>query len=214
MSVWWSLGRRGPWGPMIALIGFVTLGATQAAASTPAEKVVAELASRVWEVLHRSDLEPADRHARLVEIIEAHTDVELLGRLVLGRHWRRLDGAQKQSYDRLFRAVVIGSLGRRLAQLSSDSSVSLEDRFHLLGSQPAGRTDVLVRSKVVPDRGQEVALDWRLRQRSGRIVVIDLAIAGVSMLVSQRSEFAAVIERGDLEGLLAELEARAQATGS
>jgi hypothetical protein len=40
-------------------------------------------------------------------------------------------------------------------------------------------------------------------------VVIDLIVEGASLLVSRRSEFAAVIERGDLTGLFAELQARA-----
>jgi ABC-type transporter MlaC component len=40
-------------------------------------------------------------------------------------------------------------------------------------------------------------------------MIIDVIVEGASMLVSQRSEFAAVIERHDLDGLLAELRARA-----
>ena len=40
-------------------------------------------------------------------------------------------------------------------------------------------------------------------------MIIDLIIEGISLLVSQRSEFAAVIERSDMEGLLTELQARA-----
>jgi phospholipid transport system substrate-binding protein len=57
--------------------------------------------------------------------------------------------------------------------------------------------------------GGALAVDWRLRDGGGGPVVIDVIIEGVSLLVSQRSEFAAVIERSDMEGLLAELQARA-----
>jgi ABC-type transporter MlaC component len=39
-------------------------------------------------------------------------------------------------------------------------------------------------------------------------VVIDLIIEGISLLVTQRSEFAAVLERAGVDGLLAELNAR------
>jgi ABC-type transporter MlaC component len=45
-------------------------------------------------------------------------------------------------------------------------------------------------------------------------VIIDLIVEGASLLVSQRSEFAAVIERQKLDGLLAQLRARAGATSS
>jgi phospholipid transport system substrate-binding protein len=54
-----------------------------------------------------------------------------------------------------------------------------------------------------------VDVDWRLRDAAHGPVIIDLIIEGISLLVSQRSEFAAVIERSDMEGLLTELQARA-----
>jgi phospholipid transport system substrate-binding protein len=62
---------------------------------------------------------------------------------------------------------------------------------------------------VFPREGQPLALDWRLRAGPSGPVIIDLIVEGASLLVSQRSEFAAVIERSDLDGLLAELRARA-----
>ncbi len=40
-------------------------------------------------------------------------------------------------------------------------------------------------------------------------MILDLVIEGASLLVTQRSEFASVIERSDVDGLLAELSARA-----
>jgi ABC-type transporter MlaC component len=39
-------------------------------------------------------------------------------------------------------------------------------------------------------------------------VIIDLIVEGISLLVTQRSEFAAVLERSGVDGLLAELRAR------
>jgi ABC-type transporter MlaC component len=59
-----------------------------------------------------------------------------------------------------------------------------------------------------------VHVDWRLRDAGQGPVIIDLIIEGASLLVAQRSEFATVIERADIDGLLAELEARAGPAGS
>ena len=71
-----------------------------------------------------------------------------------------------------------------------------------------------MRSKVAPPTGDTLSVDWRLRMQGDQPVIIDLIIEGVSLLVSQRSEFAAVIERSDMDGLLAELRARAGSTES
>jgi len=67
---------------------------------------------------------------------------------------------------------------------------------------------------VQPQSGDSLSVDWRLREGDDGPVIIDVIIEGVSLLVSQRSEFAAVIERSNMEGLLAELQARADSTSS
>jgi ABC-type transporter MlaC component len=53
------------------------------------------------------------------------------------------------------------------------------------------------------------AVDWRLRNVEGSLSIIDLLIDGVSLLVTKRSEFAAIVEQGSIDELLAELEASA-----
>ena len=130
-------------------------------------------------------------------------------RLALGRHWNRLPEAERQTYQTLFRDVVIRSMARRLDTYADDAKAPLAERFRIVSSTPVGTNDVLVRSKVFPKQGQPLDMDWRLRVEGARPVIIDLIIEGASLLVSQRAEFAAVIERGDLDGLLAELRARA-----
>jgi phospholipid transport system substrate-binding protein len=52
-------------------------------------------------------------------------------------------------------------------------------------------------------------VDWRIRERGdGDLVAIDVIIEGISLVVTQRSEFSAVIERSGMDGLLAELRQR------
>ena len=147
-------------------------------------------------------------------LFEARTDVGLISRLALGRYWNQLSETQRQDYQELFRAVVIRGMARRLTSYAGDADGPMKERFQVLSSAPAGKRDTLVRSRVFPPNGQPLALDWRLRTGASGPVIIDLIVEGASLLVSQRSEFAAVIERYDLDGLLAELRARAQSTRS
>jgi phospholipid transport system substrate-binding protein len=140
--------------------------------------------------------------------------VPLLSRLVLGRHWQELNEAQRARYEELFGTVVMRNLARRLDQYANGVSGPLDQHFRILGQQPAGHDDVLVRTKVRTETDDNVDVDWRLRPNDGRPVIIDMIVEGASLLVSQRSEFAAVIERSSLDGLLAELRARAQSSES
>jgi phospholipid transport system substrate-binding protein len=209
-----QLGRRGTLllaTVLVASAWSVTPAPAQAE-DAGAEQVVQGLVEDIWTTLRRDDVDDDRRVDDLRALLEARTDVALLSRLALGRHWQRLREAQRRDYQELFRVVVIGSMARRLNTYAEDAATPLEERFRIVSSAPVGTHDVLVRSKVFPSNAQPLSLDWRLRAGDSGPVIIDLIVEGASLLVSQRSEFAAVIERHDLEGLLAELRARAGAT--
>jgi phospholipid transport system substrate-binding protein len=182
------------------------------AAETSPEGVVQGLVEEIWATLRRDDMGSKERVDALAILLEARTDVPLIGRLALGRYWNRLPEADRRDYQELFREVVIRSMARRLNTYVDDAEAPLDKRFRIVSSAAVGSDDVLVRSQVFPSQGQPLNMDWRLRSTAAGPVVIDLIIEGASLLVSQRSEFAAVIERGDVAGLLAELRARAKST--
>ena len=209
-------GRRA----LLALaLGGVALGPLAWPRAVPAsgpdaEQVVLGLADEIWTTLRSNGVDPQGRVEKLTALLAARADVGLISRLALGRHWKELPEAQRQDYQELFRAVVIRSFARRLDGYAPEAEGGLEERFQILGSAPAGERDTLVRSKVYPAEGPPVALDWRLRATDAGPLIIDLIVEGASLLVSQRSEFAAVIERQKLDGLLAELRARAGSANS
>lgn len=202
---------RGVLALAVGVVGLGLLaGPDPALASDPnPDQVVQGLAEDIWSTLRTNGLDEERRVDELMVLFEARTDVRLISRLALGRYWNRLAEQQRQDYQALFRDVVIRSMARRLNSYARDAKGPIEERFQILSSVPAGKHDTLVRSKVFPTNGPPLALDWRLREGDAGPVIIDLIIEGASLLVSQRSEFAAVIERHDLDGLLAELRARA-----
>jgi phospholipid transport system substrate-binding protein len=178
-----------------------------------ADALVRQLAEGAWTVLHRTDLDQRQRVDQLAVLLESKTDVALLSRLALGRNWQRLNPQQQTRYEQLFGQVVIRGLARRLDQYVGSADGTLADHLQLVSSQPVGKDDVLVRTKVTTPQGDVLDVDWRLRGRD-QPVILDLVIEGASLLVAQRSEFAAVIERSDIDGLLAELTARAGSADS
>lgn len=209
-----EMGRRALLGTILAAALLASIGQPARAQPSSAEMVVHDLAQQVWALLAREDLDERSRLDQLAGTLESKTDVDLLSRLVLGRYWRLSSEEQRAGYQQLFRDVVMRDLAMRLHRYAHGTSGSIEDHFQIVGSGRVGEGDALVRSRVVPEDGKPVTVDWRLRERPDGPVIIDLVIEGVSLLVSQRSEFAAVIERRDMDGLLAELRARAGSSKS
>ena len=73
-----------------------------------------------------------------------------------------------------------------------------------------GRNDALVSTQIL-SQGPPLAVDWRVRELDDNsLVAIDVIVEGVSLIVTQRSEFGAVVERQGMDGLLTELRLRAE----
>jgi phospholipid transport system substrate-binding protein len=173
-----------------------------------AEAVVQQLVEQVWQLLaERGDAPDIDRE-HLLSVLDEGTDLTLLGRLVLGRYWRDATPRQRTEYLQLFRRYMLQTFIQRLRQYAGTDMSHPGERFQIIASRPVGERDILVQSRVAPPTSQPLRVDWRLRERPGEPVIIDLIVEGISLLVTQRSEFAAVLERGGIEGLLAELRAR------
>ncbi|NJO38287.1 MAG: ABC transporter substrate-binding protein [Rhizobiales bacterium] len=151
----------------------------------------------------------AERIRAIGEAIGRNADIKLLGRLALGRLWRQLSDAQRQRYADHFPGYVKRTLASQLVAAAGDVDGALDDHVQLHGGEAAGKGDIIVHSKIIPTEGQPAAVGWRLRHVEGTLSIIDLLTDGVSLLVTKRSEFAAVVEQGSIDDLLAELEANA-----
>ena len=192
----------------VALLGALmpapVAGAARATAAS--EEVVKRLVDRLWRLLAEQGAGALDEQG-LLTVLEDGTDLTLLGRLVRGRFWRDANPRQRTLYLQLFRRYMVQTFAQRLRQYVGNDP-DQGPVFEVVASRPVGNMDILVQSRVLPSGSQPLRVDWRLRERPDGPVVIDLVIEGISLLVTQRSEFAAVLERTGVEGLLTELNAR------
>ena len=66
----------------------------------------------------------------------------------------------------------------------------------------AGQSDVFVRTNITGERGRKLKVDWRVRRIDDRYKIIDVVVEGVSMLVTQKAEFGAVLRQRGVDGLI------------
>ncbi len=163
------------------------------------EAFVGALGDRALALLGRSRQAPPE--AEVAALLDEAVDLGLLARLVLGRHWVRTSDAQRRDYLELFRAYALQGL------TSSFRAYAGLRRFDVTGSRPAGDGDVLVGTELHREPGVSPnRVDWRVRQMGeGRFAIVDVAVEGVSLLVTNRSEFDSIVGRSGIEGLLREM---------
>lgn len=209
-----AAGRRAVLVASAALVIFgVATGVRAGAATAEAEASVRRLAEQIIALLAENGLSTDEGSEHLARVIDEEANLDLLGRLVLGRHWRRADDAQKEEYLGLFRQLMLQKFVGQLRAYTGDEIERTDEVFRIAGSRRVNERDILVASEVRPPGRKPLEVTWRLRG-SDDPVIIDVVVANVSLLISQRSEFAAVIERAGIDGLLAELRAQLEPKAS
>lgn len=169
-----------------------------------ARDLVQDVGDQVLGILRDDGLDSQQKVTRLASLLEGPIDLELVARLILGRHWRTASPQQRGEYLELFQAFALDSLASQL-------HVYEGQEFEVTGARVVGDRDAVVSTRIVSPERPPLDVDWRLRQVDDHLVAIDVIVEGVSLIVTQRSEFGSVVERRGLEGLLSELRQRVKA---
>jgi phospholipid transport system substrate-binding protein len=199
------LGRRQVLHGLQLAVAALLLGSRSAqAAVSPdaARQLIQTVGVEVLAVLRDGALTNQEKFHRLVALLDGPIDLEIIARLILGRHWRSASEPQQVEYLQLFRAFALDNLASRLHVYDGQD-------FEIVGAQAVNERDAVVATRVTGGGRAPLNVDWRVRERDdGDLVAIDVIVEGVSLIVTQRSEFSAVIERRGIDGLLAELRQR------
>jgi len=140
----------------------------------------------------------ARRRESVAGILRRAVDIEGVGRFILGRFWRTASPAEQQEYTRLFEETLIHNLASRFGEYQGV-------KFTLGRAQANTDDDVMVSTSVERPNTAAFTLDWRVAEVGGAPRIIDMIAEGTSLRLTQRSEYASVIQRngGQLSALLA-----------
>ena len=177
------------------------------AAAADAAAVIMGLGNEALKVLGKN-VDPNLRVARFRELFRRDFDVPGIARFVLGRYWRLATPAQQQEYVTLFTDYIALVYADRLAEYAGAT-------LRVTGSRPAPDGE-LVSTEIIRAAGQAPArIDWLLTPQNGTYKINDVIVDGVSMSVTQRSEFASVIQRhgGQVQGLITALQQKVGGAG-
>lgn len=174
------------------------LQAAPASASPTPQQFVDDLANKAFAILRDDTLEDEARFAKFRSLLREGVDLNRVGRFVLGKYWRRATPEQRSEYENLFGDYVIASYASRLGEYAH-STVTVKGVVSNSGKEH------IVTTLVMPPKAIEpIRVDWRVRGSGQELKIVDIMIEGISMALSQRSEFASVIQGngGDMTVLL------------
>lgn len=155
-----------------------------------AETFVASLAQRGIADLTGRNTGESERTRRFRTLLTENFDVPTIGRFALGRYWRVATEQERSEYMNLFGDMLVATYANRFAEYQGE-------QVRVTGSRTTPEGDIIVASDVArPNQPAPNKVDWFLRRDGSTFKVVDVRVEGVSMAITQRDEFAAIIQRG------------------
>ena len=169
-------------GAVLAPCGLSPIAAAHAQASDAA--FVQTLGNKLTTIVNGSG-SIAEKKAAVLPMLSQDVDVDAIGRFCMGRFWRLATPAQQQQYLTLFHQVLVNSITSKLGDYRGVSIA--------VGQATAEDGDSLVPT-VITRPGQPVAnVQWKVSDASGEPKVVDIVAEGVSLSLTQRSDYASYL---------------------
>jgi phospholipid transport system substrate-binding protein len=183
------------------LIFGVGLAVAPFAAAADEAAFIKSLADQAIATLSDQSISLEEREARFRVLLRNGFAMRKIGRFVVGRYWKAMTPDQQGEYQALFSAWILKSYSARLGGYAGQ-------KFEVYRTTKAGSNDRFVRTRIARKGGPPLRCDWRVRRFKSGYKVVDVVVEGVSMLSTQRSDFAAVLRKHGPDGLIDALQTR------
>lgn len=145
----------------------------------------------------KGKISDAELDKQLEDILTPIFDFAEMSRRCLGAHWKSGSPQQQEEFVNLFSALLSRTYLGKVKNIDRNT-------VHFQGeSTVEGKT--VVRSVVRNLDGEEVRLDYRVRQTDGTWRIYDVIIENVGIISNYRHEFAEIIRKKQFSGLLVDL---------
>ncbi|WP_114088673.1 phospholipid-binding protein MlaC [Thalassospira profundimaris] len=156
-----------------------------AAAQNPSD-FIRSLGDEAISELAGKKIDDNDRKERFVNLMDKYFKMDQVARFVLGRYWRSLSDQELANFADLLQKYLALNYASKFKDFDGEKFV--------VGDYTENNKDIFVNSQVIRPDGPPVKIVWRLREFDGNLRIIDVTIEGISMGITQRDEFASVIQ--------------------
>jgi phospholipid transport system substrate-binding protein len=183
--------------------GWLFVAAAVAQELSP-EQLVQKITSEVLAAV-KSDKELAagDRQKALKlaeEKVLPYVDFEYATRLAVGRAWRQATPEQRKQLVTEFRNMLVRTYSNSISAYEGQTLKVLPSR-----GKESSDDEATVRTQFVRAGGQPLGIDFAMHKAGGGWKVYDITVEGVSLVLTYRSEFDAVVKQEGIDGLIKRL---------
>ncbi len=133
------------------------------------------------------------------EKVLPHIDFQEATRLAVGRAWREASPEQQEKLVAEFRRMLVRTYSNAISTYQGQTMKVMPTHMK------PGDTDVTVRNQYIRPGGKPVQLDYQMRKTAEGWKIYDIVVEGVSLVLTYRSEFDAIVKQQGVDGLIKRL---------
>jgi phospholipid transport system substrate-binding protein len=199
-------GRRFGTAVRLLLLGLflVGMGGPVCAAADPnsardPRAFIEQLGSQVLEII-KSPILQAERQRKFDELFSRQFDVPTIGRFVVGRYWNRASPDEQKQYLDTFQKYVAAIYAQQFSHYQGEG-------FKTVGARPVGDDETAVKAEIDRQGGPPIAVEFRVKGSAGSFKIVDVAVEGVSLIITKRDEFSSVLAQEGVKGVMGRMQA-------
>ena len=164
----------------------------RAAAGVPTEQIQSAV-EKVTIILKDAKLPAESKRRELREAVYPKFDFTEMARRSLGSHWQRRSGDEQREFVKLFTDLVENAYMTHLEAYQGEKVI--------ITGEKQDKEYAQVDTKIVTKKGEEFAVDYKLRQAGNDWKVYDVVIENISLVNNYRSQFNRVIAQSSFDEL-------------
>jgi len=171
--------------------GFAQAKATSAKATSATDPAafVDGMIQQALAILRDKQITDAALQQQFSVMLHKDFDIPKIARFVLGRYWSTASDDDRNAFNGLFEQWIVRTYSARFKEYGGEN-------IKVTGSRPESDTSFVVSSQLIhPDGSPPADVNWHVNKGPDGLKVVDVEVEGVSMALTEREEFSAVIQR-------------------
>jgi phospholipid transport system substrate-binding protein len=180
-----------------------------ARAGAPLDQLKLQI-DRVLKVLEDPELKKEnrakDRRASVRKIANDIFDFNETAKRSLGRHWAVRTPAEQTEFVQLFSDLLERSYLSKIEVYGGEKIQFLSDAVD--------SDQAKVQTKIVTKQGSEIPIEYRMQNKTGKWLVYDVIIEGVSLVSNYRTQFNKIIQTSSFQELVKKMKSKQEELAS
>lgn len=189
-----------------AALALAAAAAAAQAQHTPPDELVKGVMLEVQRIIKEDKELQSGERSKSIGLIEQkalpHFNYVGMTSLAVGVNWKKATPEQKKRLAEEFRTLLVRTYASSLSAFRDQAF-----DFRPLRMKPTD-TDVTVQVRVLQPGSQPVIVEYDMEKTSGGWKCYDVRVAGISLVVNYRTEFANIVRDKGIDGLISSLETK------